>query len=123
MEEYSIFGNEEAYEELNLLISTLYQVAQQQETIFLMIEVLIFQSKFMIIKGNRVEAKELLKRAGNLAMVNGIDRLVEKVKTFRNKLENEDDHWDGHANEDYKIRTELLNYLSELGPLISKKES
>lgn len=122
LEEYSIFGNEEAFEELNLLISTLYQVAQQQETIFLMIEVLIFQSKFMIINGNRIEAEELLDRASNLAMVNGIDRLVEKVKALRVKIEKDVDHWVGKTNEDHTVRTELLNYLSELGPLVSEKK-
>ncbi|MCY3412287.1 MAG: tetratricopeptide repeat protein [Candidatus Heimdallarchaeota archaeon] len=122
--EYKLFGNEEAYTELYQIVGTLYQLSQKSESVSLMIDVLIFRSRFALIQGDFDEVDKLLIEAENLAVINGIPKLRSKVKevkeTFSNEISRVEMHLDSDDAEVHRKRkSDLLNYLSDLGRVVS----
>ncbi len=112
IEEYKLFGDETPYNELHLIVSTLYQIAQDQESIDLMIEVLIFQARVSLIKNLKYESLKLLRRAEGIAEVNSMNRLIDKIKTIEKEIEK------GLYETDKGDKARILNYLEDLSNLI-----
>ncbi|MCY3412289.1 MAG: tetratricopeptide repeat protein [Candidatus Heimdallarchaeota archaeon] len=124
LEEYSIYRSLEALNELKFLINTMYSIARKQNSSFLLLEVIIFQSQLALASGEIELMERLLDEAENMAIYNGFDRLFYKIERIREIVSSESSTWelllnDNNISNNIKI-TEVLHYLKDIEPIIGK---
>ncbi|MHA2370838.1 MAG: hypothetical protein ACXADX_18650 [Candidatus Hodarchaeales archaeon] len=93
LDEVKAYGEEEAFQEAEKLSKRIYKVAKGRKSPFLLVEALLLQSKFSLLKGTIPEADRLLQQAHKIARANEVDGLVTKVTQEQSRLEKEVMHW------------------------------
>jgi tetratricopeptide (TPR) repeat protein len=117
--EYKNFEEEIVYNEAMDLIDRLYEIAQQQHSFFLSINVLIFKARIEIIHGEYDKAVKMLEQAHLLAEEKGISGLIRKIEeeqqTMRDNISKWEDMLDKTSSVSERMKyIELENYLNKM---------
>ncbi|MCY3412288.1 MAG: tetratricopeptide repeat protein [Candidatus Heimdallarchaeota archaeon] len=110
IEEYAIFAHDEPLKSLETLINSLYDVANHQNSIHLMIEVLIFQAKLDLIQSNISKYQETLNEALALSEKYNYPTQISKITELIETIDETSS----------KEKHDLLGYLDDLSSVVKK---
>ncbi len=128
LDEVKAYGEEEAFQEAEKLSNRIYKVAKGRESPSLLVEALLLQSKFSLLKGTIPEADRLLQQAHKIAGANEIDGLVTKVTQEQSILEKEVTRWEELIARAAPLRerldqARLQDYIADAVRVIELEES
>ncbi|MHA2030034.1 MAG: ATP-binding protein [Candidatus Kariarchaeaceae archaeon] len=110
-------GDEEILQEIQSILEKLYDMATEQESHTLLIEVLIIQSKVALVTYNIAESEEYLKHAYEISDQKGLSQFSLKITYLMRQLQEETDKMSLLAQEaPIEKRLEQLdieNYIKE----------
>ncbi len=119
LDELKIYGHEEVFEEVKILLSNVYEISQDQNSFSLLVEILILQSKFSTIEGNLTQAIGQLEEAKKIAEEKELNGHITKVLEEQERMEQELDKWRELNEQAEPIQKKieharLKNYLDEM---------
>ncbi|MFW9914469.1 MAG: hypothetical protein ACFFGZ_02565 [Candidatus Thorarchaeota archaeon] len=128
LDEVKAYGEEEAFQEAEKLSNRIYKVAKGRKSPSLLVEALLLQSKFSLLKGTIPEADRLLQEAHKIARANELDGLVTKVTQEQSTLEKEVTHWEELIARAAPLRerldqARLQDYIADAVRVIKLEES
>ncbi|MHA2252934.1 MAG: tetratricopeptide repeat-containing sensor histidine kinase, partial [Candidatus Kariarchaeaceae archaeon] len=82
-------GEKEVLVEIQTILEKLYEMATEQESHPLLIEILIIQSKLALLDFNISEAESFLENARDIAEEKGLEQFTLKISYLQRQLENE----------------------------------
>ena len=126
LEELQKFPDEEISNEINELLGLINDIADKQRSFSVYAELIILQSKLLIIQGNFDEAKNKLEIIQNEAKSKGMGRVIIKIDKEINTLEKYFDSWNKiiTSNPDLKkiiTKIEHAKYIDYAQEIIRKE--
>lgn len=128
LDEVKAYGEEEAFQEAEKLSNRIYKIAKGQESPSLLVEALLLQSKFSLLKGTIPKADRLLQQAHKIAEANQLDALTAKVTQEQSTLEKEVTRWEELIARAAPLRerldqARLQDYIADAVRVIELEES
>ena len=120
--ELSFNEDSETFEEAKMLVNSILKIAQQQNSITLLIEGFIIKSKFAILEGDTHLANHLLIQAKINAEERGLGNQIRKISEEQEALELLIEKWVEMSQQSISIsekiqESRLLDYIRELHKL------
>ncbi|MHA2224204.1 MAG: tetratricopeptide repeat protein [Candidatus Hodarchaeales archaeon] len=116
--ELKMFEDESLMEEVENIIEEVYKTAQTLKISPIIIEILILQTKFALMKGQGDTREDLLDQALLLAQTSGLTNYETRVKNEQQNLQNEYSKWMDLINQNISLREKIdqahvQDYLKE----------
>lgn len=119
LDELNHYSNDEVLTEIVILISEIYETAQEQHAIPLAVEALILKSKIEIINTNFELANKLLDQAVILAEERGYKQLLDRVLNEQHQMQENFDDWEEKIRKSAPLkermeRSKIRDYLDQV---------
>ncbi|MHA2288593.1 MAG: tetratricopeptide repeat protein [Promethearchaeota archaeon] len=108
--EYQIHHNQEAFSELNVLITRLLDFAEFQSSFRLLAETYLLQGKLALIQMNLGDARQLFTKAERIADEHGLQILARTISTEHDKLLEQLEQWQDFSKDKTPI-SERFKYV------------
>jgi hypothetical protein len=128
LDEVRAYGELEAFREADELSNQIYDIALEQGSTSLLVDALLFRSKFALLNGTVAEADRLLREALAVAEEKGLARLTEKVLREKESLEKEVVRWEDLITRAAPLRerlehARLQDYIADAVRIIKLEET
>ncbi|MFX0117453.1 MAG: hypothetical protein ACFFB3_23100, partial [Candidatus Hodarchaeota archaeon] len=128
LDEVRAYGELEAFREADELSSQIYDIALEQNSTALLVDALLFRSKFALLKGTVAEADRLLEKALAVAQEKGVRMLTEKALREKEDLEKEVARWEELITRAAPLRerlehARLQDYIADAVRIIKLEEA
>jgi tetratricopeptide (TPR) repeat protein len=116
LDELSTYGENEVLIEIEELLKKLYEVAQSYNSQIILIEVLVLQSRLVLLKGDITKANRLLEQASVLIEKKDLGVLATRIEKEKNYLKENLKKWEvltqtGMTLSDRLKQTEMQEYI------------
>lgn len=91
--ELKMYAEEEVFNEVRLLVSSLQNIGQSQNSFSLLVEALILKAKISLLEGEIKEAMNIFNEAFQITKEKGLNKLMEEVIFEQKTLTAELDKW------------------------------
>ncbi len=125
LDEAKLYGEEEVLEEVSEISKKIHQIAQDQNSIILLVQTLLLRSKFALLQNKQVKADKLLEQAYSIAEEKELTLLVKKISLEREKSEKELAKWAELARKDFQDRLDhikIQKYITEAMKIIHREK-
>ncbi|MHA1991843.1 MAG: tetratricopeptide repeat protein [Candidatus Hodarchaeales archaeon] len=126
--ELSSTGDSEVLQEIKKLIIQLDKIAEDQQSSFLKIEILIIESQLELVQGNLGKTEELLDQAKKKAVEKKLDNHLLRIENQEKQLVNEITKWKKLTEENAPLisriqESKIIDYIVEAQRYIDKGSS
>ncbi|MHA2248573.1 MAG: hypothetical protein ACXADY_26745 [Candidatus Hodarchaeales archaeon] len=118
IDEVKLYGDQEVLHQVEGLISEIHTIAFNQSLKPLMVQTLLIQAKFSLIKGEFKSAIKLLEQAERLSIESGLTLLTTKLSEEKNLLYSEMEKWSVLIQQNAPLNDRLK--LAHMNDYISK---
>ena len=119
LEELKITGEKEILEIIKPIVSSLGEIAKQQQSYDLLAKIYWFKSQLALIDMDLKEARELLSKAQFIAEKKGLQRLAVNISSDHDELLNQLSEWDELISKKASLKDRLE--FAQLGELVIKQ--